>query len=184
MVYVQSGTDEAGLQQLNTFGRYVYDALMQLPNSLSTAPKRYDAGLKAHVDALRLDDEWYKVIGGKQGEGAIIVSQLAEPVSFSAQLDDRTANLVPVDSLDEVMDAVDAYTQTVGVYPENLKDELKNRLPLHGAQRIVSLGYAAVMKWAAPQDAIEPLRRMGKWISNQISSPETTPAPWQRPPIS
>ena len=183
VVYVQCGTDESGLERLNTFGRYVYDALLGLPNTLSTAPKLYDRQLKAHVDALRLADEWYKVIGGKDGEGAIICSQIPEPVSFAASLDDRTANLVPVDSLDEVMDAVDAYTQTVGIYPESLKDTLKNALPLFGAQRIVSLGYAAAMKWQAPQDAIEPMRRMGKWISNQIASPETTPAPWLRPSI-
>lgn len=183
VAYVQSGTDEAGLEKLNTFGRYVYDAMMCLPNTLSTTPKRYDPGLKAHVDALRLDDDWYKVIGGKDGEGAVICSQLPEPVAFAASLDDRTANLVPVDSLDEVMDAVDAYTQTVGIYPESIKNELKDRLPLFGAQRIVSLGYAAAMKWQAPQDAIEPMRRMGKWISNQIASPETTPAPWLRASI-
>ncbi|QGZ58559.1 acyl-CoA reductase [Paraburkholderia acidiphila] len=183
VAYVQSGTDEAGLEKLNTFGRYVYDAMMCLPNTLSTTPKRYDQGLKAHVDALRLDDEWYRVIGGKDGEGAVICSQLPEPVEFAASLDDRTANLVPVDSLDDMMDAVDAYTQTVGIYPESVKDELKDRMPLFGAQRIVSLGYAAAMKWQAPQDAIEPMRRMGKWISNQIASPETTPAPWLRASI-
>jgi hypothetical protein len=183
VVYVQSGTDEAGLAHLNTFGRYVYDALHTLPNTLSTVPKRYDQNLKAHVDALRLDDEWYQVIGGKDGEGAIICSQIPEPVSFATLLDDRTANLVPVDELSEVMDAVDSYTQTVGIYPESIKDELKDILPLYGAQRIVSLGYAAAMKWAAPQDSIEPLRRMGKWISNQIASPETSPAPWLRPSI-
>lgn len=183
VIYVQSGTNDEGLERLNTFGRYVYDAMLGLPNTLSTTPKRYDPGLKAHVDALRLDDEWYKVIGGQDNEGAIICSQLPEPVSFSTQLDDRTANLVPVDELAEVMDAVDAYTQTVGVYPEALKDELKDLLPLYGAQRIVSLGYAAAMKWAAPQDSIEPMRRMGKWISNQIASPETTAAPWLRPSL-
>ncbi|MCY1436382.1 Long-chain acyl-protein thioester reductase [compost metagenome] len=183
VVYVQSGTDEAGLAQLNTLGRYVYDAMQTLPNTLSTVPKRYDSGLRAEVDALRLDDEWYQVIGGKDGEGAIICSQIPEPVSFATLLDDRTANLVPVDDLSEVMAAVDAYTQTVGVYPESIKDELKDVLPLYGAQRIVSLGYAAAMKWAAPQDAIEPLRRMGKWISNQIASPETSPAPWLRASI-
>lgn len=183
VVYVQSGTDEQGLERLNTFGRYVYEAMLGLPNTLSTAPKRYDQGLKAHVDALRLDDEWYRVIGGKDGEGAIICSQLPEPVSFAASLDDRTANLVPVDDLSEMMAAVDAYTQTVGVYPENIKDQLKDVLPLYGAQRIVSLGYAAAMKFAAPQDSIEPMRRMGKWISNQIAAPETSAAPWLRPSI-
>ena len=184
VVYVQSGTDEQGLEKLNTFGQYVYAAMIGLPNTLSTTPKRYDQGLKAHVDALRLDDEWYRVIGGKEGEGAIICSQLPEPVSFSASLDDRTANLVPVDDLSEMMAAVDAYTQTVGVYPESIKDQLKDVLPLYGAQRIVSLGYAAAMKFAAPQDSIEPMRRMGKWISNQIAAPETSAAPWLRPSIS
>jgi hypothetical protein len=184
VVYVQSGTDEAGIERINTFGRYVYDALQTLPNSLSTPATRYDANLKEHVDALALDDQWFKVIGGKDGEGAIIVSQIAESVSFSAILDDRTANLVPVDSLGEVLGAVDAYTQTVGIYPEALKAELKDRLPLYGAQRIVSLGYAIAGKWAAPQDAIEPLRRMGKWISNQIAAPDTVPGPWQRPPLN
>ncbi|BAN48716.1 acyl-CoA reductase [Metapseudomonas resinovorans] len=182
-VYVQSGTDEEGLERLNAFGRYVYDAMLGLPNSLSTAPRSYDRNLKAHVDALRLDDEWYRVIGGQDGEGAIICSQIPEPVPFATLLDDRTANLVPVDELSEMLDAVDAYTQTVGVYPESIKDQLKDVLPLYGAQRIVSLGYAAAMKFAAPQDAIEPLRRMGKWISNQIASPETTPAPWLRPSL-
>lgn len=183
VVYVQSGTDEQGLEKLNTFGQYVYDAMVGLPNTLSTTPKRYDQGLKAHVDALRLDDEWYRVIGGREGEGAIICSQLPEPVSFAVSLDDRTANLVPVDDLSDMMAAVDAYTQTVGVYPESIKDQLKDVLPLYGAQRIVSLGYAAAMKFAAPQDSIEPMRRMGKWISNQIAAPETSAAPWLRPSI-
>ncbi|VVO38935.1 acyl-CoA reductase [Pseudomonas fluorescens] len=183
VVYVQSGTDEAGLANLNKFGGYVYDAMQTLPNTLSTMPKRYDQGLKAEVDALRLDDEWYKVIGGLDGEGAVICSQLPESVSFATKLDDRTANLVPVDDLHEMMGAVDAYTQTVGVYPESIKEDLKDILPLYGAQRIVSLGYAAGLKWAGPQDSIEPLRRMGKWIVNQIASPEMTPAPWLRPSI-
>ncbi|MDH4656859.1 acyl-CoA reductase [Pseudomonas sp. JS3066] len=183
VIYVQSGTDADGLERLNTFGQYVYEAMVGLPNTLSTTPKSYDMNLKAHVDALRLDDEWYKVIGGQAGEGAIICSQIPEPVSFSTLLDDRTANLVPVDELSEMLDAVDAYTQTVGIYPESVKDQLKDVLPLYGAQRIVSLGYAAAMKFAAPQDSIEPMRRMGKWISNQIASPETSPAPWLRPSI-
>ncbi|MDH4612361.1 acyl-CoA reductase [Pseudomonas sp. BN102] len=183
VIYVQSGTDAEGLERLNTFGQYVYEAMLGLPNTLSTTPKSYDKNLKAHVDALRLDDEWYRVIGGEEGEGAIICSQIPEPVSFSTLLDDRTANLVPVDELSEMLDAVDAYTQTVGIYPESIKDQLKDVLPLYGAQRIVSLGYAGAMKFAAPQDSIEPMRRMGKWISNQIASPETSPAPWQRPSI-
>jgi hypothetical protein len=184
VAYVQSGTDDSGVERLEAFGRLVHDALLRLPNTVSTAAKRYDPALKAEVDALRLSDDWYTVIGGQGGEGAVIVSKIPEAVSFSALLDDRTANLVPVDSLDEVMGAVDAYTQTVGIYPEALKDGLKDLLPLHGAQRIVSLGYAGAMKMAAPQDAIEPMRRMGKWISNQIASPDRTAPAWLRPSMT
>jgi hypothetical protein len=182
VAYAVSGTDDAGLEKLNRFGRLVYDEMLQLPNSVSTKPKTYDRELKSNIDALRLDDEWYKVVGGKDDEGAIIISQIPEPVPFERTLNDRTANIVPVDSLDEVMNAVNAYTQTVGVYPEALKDEIKDILPLHGAQRIVSLGYAFVGSMIGPQDSIEPMRRMGKWIVNEIST-DLIDGPWQWPSI-
>jgi len=178
VIYALSGTDEEGLAKLNRFGEMVYDGILSLPERTSTPAKRYDRELKAHVDALRLQDDWYRVIGGHGDEGAIIVSQMSDPVDFSTKLIDRTANLVPVDGLDEVMGAVNAYTQTVGVYPESLKAELLDVLPLHGAQRFVSLGFAVQASNAQPQDGLELMRRMGKWIINEIRTPESCQAPW------
>jgi hypothetical protein len=180
VVYVVTGTDEEGLAKANALGRHVYDELMHLPSSLSTKPKRYSPDLADQVDALRLDDEWFRVIGGRDGEGAVIVSQLAEAVNFAAALTDRTINIVPIDTLDEVLATVNAYTQTVGIFPEELKGELINVLPLYGAQRIVSLGYACAMSTmnSNAHDGLEPLRRMGKWIVNDISSPELVPPMW------
>ena len=178
VVYVLSGTDDEGLEKLERLGRYVYEALIALPSTISTAPKSYERELRAHVDAIRLDDDWYNVIGGERNEGAVIVSKMPAAVDFSTKLADRTANLVPVDGLDEVFAAVNSYTQTVGVYPESLKDRLIDVLPLYGAQRFVSLGYAIAQSMASPQDSIEPLRRMGKWISNEVSTPENVTPPW------
>jgi len=178
-IYALSGTDEAGIDQLERLGRMVHDELLALPAVISTKPKAYDRELKSHVDALRLDDEWYSVIGGEDGEGAIIVSRLAEPIDFATKLADRTANLVPVDGLDEVRRAVNSYTQTIGVYPESLKSKLLDTLPLYGAQRFVSLGYAISATIASPQDGIEVMRRMGKWIVNEISDPAVLLPPWQ-----
>jgi hypothetical protein len=40
------------------------------------------------------------------------------------------------------------------------------------SERIVSLGYAARPVLAGPQDAIEPLRRMYRWIMDETSDPE------------
>ena len=181
--YILSGTDDAGLKKINKFGEYVYEAMMKLPAIISTKPKRYDRDLKEHVDALRLDGDWFNVIGGRDDEGAIIVSQMPEAVDFSTLLNDRTANLVPVDSLAEVMKAMNSYTQTVGVFPESLKQELLNVLPLGGAQRFVSLGYAIGRSIGAggrgTQDGIEVVRRMGKWIVNEISDPVASPGFWQ-----
>lgn len=176
VVYVMCGTDAAGIEKLNRLGQWVYESMMKLPADLSTKPKRYDPLLKSHVDALRLNDEWFKVIGGQQGEGAVIVSQLAEPVDFVEMLADRTVNLVPVDTLEEVLGAVDAYTQTVGVFPDELMPIVRHKAALHGGQRFVSLGYAFNGPGlVGPQDGIEPVRRMCKWIVCETPTPALKP---------
>ena len=168
VIYVMSGDDADGIERLTRLGEYVYEAMMKLPEYLSTKPKSYDPELRANVQPLRLDDEWFRVIGGEQNEGCIIVSRISEPVNFATRLADRTANLVPVNSVEEFAAGVDAYTQTVGIFPESLKSSLINVLPLYGAQRFVSLGHALDGDMFTPQDAIEPLRRMCKWIVNEI----------------
>lgn len=179
VVYVLSGTDEDGLGRLQRLGQYTYEAMQKLPERISTAAKASDPELRSLLNAARLNDEWYHVIGGARDEGAIVVSKLPEPVDFATRLTKRTANLVPIDHLDEVCAAVDAYTQTVGVYPESLKQQLRDRLALYGAQRFTSLGYAVAAAIAAPQDAIESTRELCKWIVCEDCDPATTPPPWQ-----
>lgn len=172
IAYVVCGTDAVALSKLKKFGAAVYDEMTKMPASLTTKPKGYDIELRGHVNALRMNDEWYEVIGGAQDEGAIIVSQLPQAVEFAPLLDYRTANIVPVETVADVTDGVDAYTQTVGVYPESLKQELLNILPLYGAQRFCSLGAALKGTFATPHDAMEPVRRMCRWICNEIDAPE------------
>ncbi len=171
VVYVLSGTDEAGVSALNRFGRHVYEALLALPEDVSTKPKEFRPDLRSAIRTASLQDEWYTVIGGADDEGAIIVSQTPERVEFAAMLASRVANLVPVDDISDVLGAVDAYTQTVGIYPESLKLGLRDILPLYGAQRLTTLGYAAQVAQAVPQDAIEPLRRMCRWIYEESCDP-------------
>jgi len=169
VIYVQSGTDPDGIQKLNQLGAYIYYSLTALPPHISTAPKKFDLELKSAIDGLRTDDEWYKVYGGENNEGAVIVSQLNEPVDFSYKLCNRVVNLVPIDTMEEAIRSVNSYTQTVGIYPESLKKNIRDDLILHGVQRIVSLGFAPRGSLATPQDAIEPLRRMCKWVIDESS---------------
>jgi Acyl-CoA reductase (LuxC) len=179
VVYVLCGSDKKGVAALNDLGARVYKALIDLPGTISSKPRTVDIDLRQHIKTARLSDEWYNVIGGSDDEGAVIVSQLPERVDFAALLSGRVANLVPVEDIEDVIAVVDSYTQTVGVYPDSLKRTLRDRLPLYGAQRLTSLGYAAVPTLAGPWDAIEPMRRMCKWIIDETCDPKVVPPLWE-----
>jgi hypothetical protein len=171
VIYVLCGSDSEGLAKINRLGELVYQKLLAMPDYITSKPKSFSRDLAEHLDATRMDDTFYRIIGGEELEGAIIVSQFDEPVDYSSMLSGRVANLVPVDSIEKVTAAVTALTQTVGIYPESLKEQLRDQLPLFGAQRMTSLGYACSPATAMPQDAIEPLRRMCKWIVEETCDP-------------
>lgn len=173
VVYVASGTDEAGLARANRLGALTFDAIAHLPAHLSTPHKAFDPELRSEIEALRFVDDEYKLFGGRGNEGAVIVSQSDAPVDFARMLACRVANLVPIDDLDTAVRSVNAYTQTIGVFPESLKAKLRDRLAFQGAQRLVSLGGAATLQGSAtPQDGIEPVRRMCKWIVDETGRAE------------
>jgi hypothetical protein len=165
VIYVESGTDADGLARANKLGQLTFAALQTLPAHLSTPHTSFDSTLKSEIDGVRLNDEEYRVFGGRANEGAVIVSQESQPVDFSRSLACRVGNIVPIDGFATAVDSVTAYTQTIGVYPDSLKEKLRDRLAYQGAQRIVSLGGAATMAHnMETQDAIESVRRMCKWV--------------------
>jgi Acyl-CoA reductase (LuxC) len=184
VIYVMSGTDPAGIARANKLGDLIYEELTRLPAFISTPPLNPSRELYEHVEASRMTEDFYRVIGGEQREGAIIVSQFDSAVDYSAMLSGRVANIVPVDSIDKVTGAVTAYTQTIGIYPESLKRKLRDTLPLFGAQRLTSLGYACSVPIAAPQDAIEPMRRMCKWIVEEACDPDLVIPLWRLGEVS
>lgn len=168
VIHVESGTDAEGIKRAERLGELTFAALQTLPQHLSTPHKAFDRELKDEIDALAFVDDEYTVFGGRSNEGAIIVSRSANPVDFARQLACRVANIVPVDDVSEAVRSVNSYTQTIGIFPESLKTRLRDQLAWHGAQRLVSLGGAATLNQApGPQDGIEPLRRMVKWIVDE-----------------
>ena len=179
VIYVLSGTDDPGLANANKLGQMIYRELIALPPFISTPPLYPDRDLFEHLETSRMTDDFYRVFGGEQREGAIVVSKFDEPVDYSPMLSGRVANIVPVDTIDQVTRAVNAYTQTIGIYPESLKRQLRDILPLFGAQRLTSLGYACSVAVAMPQDAIEPIRRMCKWIVDEECDPRVVVPLWR-----
>jgi hypothetical protein len=170
VVYVESGTDPAGVATLERLGELLYEAIGRLPAHLSGPAEHMDGELMEALDGLAAVSDWYRLIGARSNEGAVIVSQQDEPVDFATLLSGRVANLVPVDDIRAALGSITSYTQTIGVWPENLQVAIRDELAIRGAQRIVTLGHAIDFHVATPQDGMEPLRRMCKWI---VSEDET-----------
>lgn len=186
VIYIQTGTDNAGLEKAKRFARLTMAAIKALPAHVSGPAKEPDRELMEEMQSLSLGSSDHDVIGGGR-DGGIVVSLDGEPVDFARLLCNRTANLVPIDDIDTPIRAVTSYTQTIGIYPESLKAKIRDRLAYHGAQRLVSLGYASnsgVMSIAGPQDAIEPLRRMCKWIVDEASDPAAQPLAGRTPALA
>lgn len=173
VVYVESGSDQDGVARCNRLGELTFNAIQNLPAHLSTPHKAFNRALKDELDAVKLMDEDYRIFGGRGDEGAMIVSYDGAPVDFSRILGCRVGNLVPMDDVETAVMSVNAYTQTIGIYPESLKEKLRNKLAFQGAQRLVSLGGAAMIHGGTQrQDGIEPIRRMCKWVTDETGDGE------------
>jgi hypothetical protein len=160
--FVKTTPEKAAL-----YSRYLYQFMQNQSSSLSTKPKSFPNSLKDEIESLRIMDDFYDVIGGENDEGAVITSLAGEAVEFFPSC--KIVNVIPIEDYQEAIEMVTIATQTVGIYPESLKQELMDRLVSKGVQRFVSLGQAVGGMIGVPQDAIEPLRRACKWIVNEIN---------------
>jgi hypothetical protein len=178
VVYVECTTDEADLDRLEAFGQAIYKAFSKLPAWFSTPPKRGNLELDADLRAVALEDEFYRVIGNTSF-GGVIVSRTPEPVEFADSLYNRIVNLVPIADITKVPRWCNEGTQTVGVYPERLREHLRDNLALHGVQRILPLrredaidppGVDPTQRYGSPHDGIEPMRRMVRWALDESTT--------------
>jgi Acyl-CoA reductase (LuxC) len=181
IMFIESGTDPEGIAAANRFGQCLYDALQGLPKSISSGPVRFDPALRNEIEAILPLTDFYRVYCDPRNidkSGAVIVSQMSEQVDFPRLLYGRVGNLVPVDHIEEVVERFTAATQTVGVYPDALRVKLRTRAALRGGQMFVPVGYAISGNIAAPQDGIEPERRMCRWVVDNHCDPGVTRGPW------
>jgi hypothetical protein len=153
-----------------------------LPPHLSTAAARPDRNLEAELEAIGMEDDFYWVKGDTV-KGGVIISRFEGKVDFSDQLNNRVVNLVPLADLTQLYEWCGDQTQTVPIYPESLREKMRDGLALRGVQRIVPL-VADISREKAteefdapglPHDGIEPMRRMVRWVIDQSARPEAGP---------
>jgi hypothetical protein len=121
------------------------------------------AELREEIDVLRAMAPDYRVWGGYDGRGLVIRSP--EPVDFHP--DGKIVNVVPVDTLSAAVAQANVATQTVGVYPDERKAELRDALASAGVQRVVSLGKAGGMPPGLSHDGFYPLQRLMRWVNDE-----------------
>jgi Acyl-CoA reductase (LuxC) len=111
------------------------------------------------VDALRFLEPEYRVFGNFKG-GAVVLS--SEPVDFHPE--GKVVNVVAVDSLDDALQYVNVATQTIGIFPGDRGEALRDRLAAAGMQRLVTLGLVATKVPGVPHDGFFPLQRLMRWL--------------------
>lgn len=177
IVYVESGSDDESLDRVIELGHKIVAAYKTLPDVISTPAAAPNRELEAELQAVALEDDFYHVEGDTVN-GGVVVSRFADRVDFFDQLNNRVVNLVPVEDLLDVVKWCDDTTQTIGVYPESLRERLLNPLALAGIQRLVPLQGGDPLQIfqdmhtlppGMPHDGIEPLRRNVRWVIDHRS---------------
>jgi hypothetical protein len=183
LVYVECDTDDDSLDKLAQLGSKVVAAFKELPPVMSTPFETPNQDLEAELEAVALEDDFYTVEGDTL-TGGVVVSRFPDRVDFYDQLNNRVVNLVPVADLLDVVKWCDDTTQTVGVYPESLREKLLDPFALAGVQRLVPLKGGDPMKIfkdmhtlppGMPHDGIEPLRRNVRWVIDHRPVDEAVP---------
>jgi hypothetical protein len=180
LVYVESETDDESLERVVAFGSKIVAAYAKLPPVMSTPAAAPNDELEAEMAAIELEDDFYHVEGNTI-TGGVVVSRFSDRVDFYQQLNNRVVNLVPTADLMEVVKWCDDTTQTVGIYPEGLRDKMLDPLSLAGVQRVISLEGGDAMQIfheshtlppGMPHDGIEPLRRNVRWVIDHRPLPK------------
>jgi hypothetical protein len=183
IVYVESDTDDDSVEKVVELGRKMLAAYPALSPVISTAAAGPNRELDAEMDAIALEDDFYHVEGDTVN-GGFVVSKFNDRVDFYDKLNNRVVNFVPVDDLLDVVKWCDDTTQTVGIYPESVRDRLLDSFALAGVQRMVPLSGGDSMQVfedmhhlppGVPHDGIEPMRRNVRWVIDQRPGHEALP---------
>jgi len=178
VAYVECAVDDKALERLIQFGEVVYEAIQALPPQLSTPADRPNIELQAELDAIESEDEFYW-LKADTINGGVIVSRFEGKVDFADDLNNRIVNLVPMPHIEDVLDHCDHTTQSVPVYPESLRESLRDKLAVCGVQRISPMVSRRETVWwgnvddtsGLPHDGMQLEPRMVRWVIDQSGKP-------------
>jgi len=169
--FVQATPDHA-----RRYAQRLYLHLQKQDPALSTIPKNFPTELRDELKAARVQDDLYYVVGGEKNEGAVVVSLTGDAPDFFPT--HKVVVVIPF-SGDPVLlaDRIHPSTQTVGIYPESLKEPLRDALVARGVCRFISIGHTIDYSIGGPFNSYEIMRRACRWILDE-SYPSKASLPW------
>lgn len=120
------------------------------------------ADVRDEIEVLAAMDDEVAVFGKLDGRGLVLLSDY--PVDFHPT--NKISNVVAVATLDDAVRFVNVATQTIGVYPDDRKTALRDRLASAGGQRVCRVGTANGHVAGSPHDAMFPLQRFVHWMGD------------------
>jgi hypothetical protein len=149
--------------EIDRFCEHLQSELGVERRTCSEVGPRISGELREEIEMLRGMEPYYRVWGQFDGRGLVIRSE--ERVDFHP--DGKIVNVVPVANLAEAVRFANVATQTVGVYPPERKEELRDALASAGVQRVVTLGSALGPAPGLPHDGFYPLQRFVRWVTDE-----------------
>ncbi|MHA2367532.1 MAG: acyl-CoA reductase [Candidatus Hodarchaeales archaeon] len=153
------GTEE----QVTEYCETLYDYLRQYAEDVEANPY-FPPDLRTVLNEL--DIAGIAHVWGGEKEGAVVL--LDEPMEEDEFFPIcRTAAVTRVNHIQDALQNVNVTTQTIGIYPNQRKAEIRDGLIASGGQRIVSLGGAGRGVVGLPHDAFYPCHRMVRWAVDE-----------------
>ncbi len=100
----------------------------------------------------------HKVIAPENSEWTIIVTDKIVPIESHPL--SRTVYIMPYEEYDEILPTITRYNQTIAVYPEPLRYEIRDRFTQRGIDRVVESGKSWELRFGSSHDGVYALRDM------------------------
>ena len=140
-----------------------------LAKELKEFGRKYPKGFasKDHKATIQLERQkalfnGYKVISSEDSEWTIILTPKVEPIETHPL--GRTVYVMPYGSYNEILPFISRFTQTIAVYPEKLRYEIRDRFTQRGVDRVVECGHSWELRFGSTHDGVYALRDMVRLV--------------------
>ncbi len=148
------------------FDKFIKYFAKAMDHFLKVYPKgEIMADNKAHVLLTRSEQQLVgaEVISTENHDWTIIISKDRKRIQSHPL--SRTAVVHRIEKLEDAMEAINSYTQTVGIYPWKASEKLRDDITIRGADRIVAIGMANYARVGFPHDGIWTYNQLVRWVN-------------------